>query len=199
MIRTGIAALVIIGGFAAGSAPAAGQAPAASTVRGLSLGVFSTNTALHMTDASRTYFGGGLGISVGYGFSDRFALHFATEGSWMEPGRDDDYILTHVDVEGRYTFGQRDSRWTPHAALGATVRSTRLRQPDAWTADRASLGVSAGGGIGYHISPAVALQGTLRYTFGNFNESGCPKEDGERRCATSARLNVGVVWHPRTR
>lgn len=205
MMRNAITALVFatatlpaVPAWSQQDAPSQDRAWTAPT--GLSLGLFSNNVMLIHTGDTETAWGGGIGLSVGYGFSERFSLHLTSHGSWMLPDTDDSYALTHVDVEGRYAFRSTGSRWAPSIAAGITARTGQFDVPVAQGSRRearTSAGATVGGGIGFQLSPSVTLDGGLRYTFGNFNRSGCPSTAGERECATSVRSSVGVIWHPR--
>ena len=97
------AILVALSAVGSGTAAYAQEAAPRSTVHGLSVGMHGSSTALTLIEDRSTSFGGGLGIAVGYGFNDRFALHSLTTGTFMSPSAQDGYILTHVDVEGRYS------------------------------------------------------------------------------------------------
>jgi opacity protein-like surface antigen len=176
------------------------EAAQRSTIRGLSIGVHGSTTALTLVDNRSTSLGGGLGVSVGYGFGDRFAIHALTTGAFMTPSDQDDYILSHVDIEGRYTPGRRSTAWAPHVALGVTGRTGHFVVPETaggGTTQRTTFGLTAGGGISYNLTPATSLGWSLRYTFGNIEERKCPDSaDAVRTCATSTRANFGVSWHP---
>jgi hypothetical protein len=201
--RTIITAAVFTALSFAGADIGAQEATQHSTVRGLSLGAHGTTTALTLVEDRSTSFGGGLGVSVGYGFNDRLAIHSLTTGAFMTPSGRDDYILTHVDVEGRFTLGRRTSAWAPHLALGATRRTGHFEVPEAaggGTTRKTTLGLTAGGGLSYHLSPSTSLDWSLRHTLGNLEEPNCPdSEDAVRTCATSTRASLGVTWRPFSR
>jgi hypothetical protein len=59
-------------------------------------------------------------------------------------------------------------------------------------------GVSIGGGFQYFFSPGFALNTGLDWTFGTFSDvefSGRSTDDLDLK-ATTARLNLGLMWYP---
>jgi hypothetical protein len=154
-------------------------------VKGLSLGVHGSTTALGRRDTSST---GGLSLGLGYGLTDRFAIHGATSGAWVDPSSDRDrFFVSHLDLEGRYSLGLMDSRWRSHAAMGLSGRNAHHERSAAQgggTVVRMTVGPTAGGGVSYVISRSAALDGSLRYTFGDVQRM---------------RAYVGVSWYPRAR
>ncbi len=61
--------------------------------------------------------------------------------------------------------------------------------------------ISLGGGVGFHFSPAWALEGAVQWTGGKFTQVkvGSATEDlgGDAFSATSARVNIGVSFTPK--
>lgn len=194
--------MIVAGAVVAGVLTAGGveAQEAQRTTKGLVLGAHTSSTAMVMTEDRSASYGNGLGVVVGWGVSERIAVHAVTQGAWMFPDNRDSYPLGHSDVELRYTFGSVTSRWAPSLAVGGSGRIARFELEDGGREERTSVGITAGGGVGYYVSPAVALEVGARYTFGNFNSGSCPVTGGgDKQCATTARVNFGVSWFPLAR
>jgi opacity protein-like surface antigen len=183
--------------------PAAAQmeeGPRAPTT-GLSAGLFGSSASLTLVEDRSTSFGGGLGLSLGYGFTPGFGLHLSTSGAALKPSTGDTQLLGHLDLESRFTFVREGRAWAPHLAVGAGTRSIRWSPPtdgDGPNEWHGNPGLTAGGGVSYFASPSVSLDLALRYGFGNLKQMRCPEgQDAVRTCATSTRVNVGATWYPR--
>jgi hypothetical protein len=59
-------------------------------------------------------------------------------------------------------------------------------------------GVSLGGGLNAHFTPSVAMSTAVTWTFGSFDrfQVGNVATNFLSVDATSARVNVGLVWFP---
>lgn len=186
-------------------APLLAQAssPAPSLGMGPSLGVHGTTAALSLDRDERPAFGGGLGVTAGYGFRNGLSLHSVTTGALMAPSGRDRYLLSHLDVEARYRLGGPSRALAPNLAIGASGRTARFEVPDAQgegTVRRTVVGVTAGGGLNYHLSPSTALDWSIRHTFGDVSRWRCPDAaDQVRTCSTTTRVNFGVAWYPLAR
>lgn len=171
-----------------------------SRLQGLSIGLHGSTAVLTLEDESRTEFGGGLGVAIGYEFSDDFSLHYVSNNAIMAARGRDYYFLTHRELEGRYTFGGRSRDWAPYLALGASGRATHFEKSTSQRrriTGRSTLGLLTGVGISYRLHPALALDWSLRYEFGNFARSRCPDTaEIVRTCATSGRVGFGASWYP---
>jgi opacity protein-like surface antigen len=184
------------------SAPVAAQSGAApGTTTGLSLGLHASSASLSLVEDGSTTFGGGMSLSIGYGFTPRFSLHASTAAAVLRPSGEDRWLLGHADVEGRLNFSGGDRDWVPHIALGLGMRTANFEIGDSrdeigeW---HGNPGLILGGGLGYFLSPRVSIDASLRYGFGNLRQMSCPeKGEAPRTCATSTRLNVGASWYMR--
>lgn len=164
---------------------AQGGAGTQSTVKGLSLGIHGATTALPRRDEPS---GSGLSLAIGYGVTDRFALHAATSGTWVSASGDrDSFFQSYSDVEGRYSFGSMRSRVMPHVAVGISGRvehEDRSLEQGGDTKVRVTVGPTAGGGVSYFLSRSTTLDASVRYTF----------MDAKR-----TRVFFGMSWYPRAR
>jgi len=168
---------------------------------GLSVGLFGSSASLTLVEDGSTSFGGGMGLSLGYGFTPGFALHASTSGALLKPSAGDSQLLGHVDLEARFTFADEARAWAPHLALGVGARTASqgpLDDGNGPTEWHGNPGLTAGGGLSYFLTPAVSLDLALRYSFGNLKRMSCPEGEGTvRSCATSTRLNLGATWYRR--
>lgn len=172
--------------------PAAAQVVTGSPVvrsdtRGFGVGVQLDRIGLMFGDG-RTVLGAGLGVTASYGVSDALSL-FARAGTG--------YRSSHLDAGARYRFGSAAGALRPYVEAGVTtVRATR----DAWYPEDGQqslrsrgLGVTAGAGVEYYISPRLALDAGVTLTGGRFEEN---PATGLRDGFATSRVQVGIQFRP---
>lgn len=169
-------------------------------LRGLSIGLHGSATALTLSGETRTELGGGLGIAIGYDFSNNLSIRYFSNTSFMAFPDWDYYFLTHRELEGRFTIGSGSHSLAPNLALGVSSRATHFERPRpeiSRSAERATLGLMTGAGVRYRLRPTIALDWSLRYEFGNLLMSrGRETVDVIQTPATSGRVGFGVSWYP---
>lgn len=168
------------------------------TTKGLSMG--ANGSVIGLNESEHTTFGGGGAFVVGYGFSDNFSVHSGTSSSWVMPSRGDNFLLSHVGLEGRYRIGSR--RLAPHVSLGVSS-STASFGDSPWSASgdrlakRTMVGVATGAGVSYFVAPAATLDWSVRHTSGNLR---CPDNSAaDSACPSSTRISAGLTWYPSNR
>lgn len=148
--------------------------------------------------------GGGLGLGIGYGFGERFALVInldaASVSSDEEDAGDVDLALAHFDVGGRLNFGSTASAIRPYVnvAFSGVAEGTTSEDEDE-NVTISGGGYTLGGGLQYFFSPRFALDAALQGTFGEFKKIQVGDESAEIDedfKFTTARLQLGVTWHP---
>jgi opacity protein-like surface antigen len=203
MIRNMIAVTGTVLALAAAAPPALAQTdgPEGSSARGLSLGMYVSSASLFIVENRSTTYGSGIGLSVGYGVTDRFGLHASTSGAVLKPSASNIWLLGHADLEARWTFASEARRWAPHLAVGVGARTASfdVLDEEAEKDWRSDPGITLGGGASWFVAPGVSLDASLRHSFGNLGDMRCP-QGGEvaSTCATSTRLNLGASWYPRS-
>ena len=171
-----------------------------SSTRGVLLGAHLSATALQLDedgagDAER---GGGLGITLGYGFTDRFSLLLRLAGANISYAGDADgsYGLGDVDLGGRYSFGSTAAALRPYAELGVSATAVT----DTFEGEDVTFsggGVFVGGGLEYFFTRKVALDAGLVLGKGKFTTvdvSGTTSDDFEDLDFTTTRINLGVSF-----
>lgn len=148
--------------------------------------------------------GGGLGLGLGYGFGEQFALVLnldaASVSSDEEGGGDEDLALAHFDIGGRLNFGSTASAIRPYVnvAFSGVAEGTTSEDEDE-NVTISGTGYTLGGGLQYFFSPRFALDAALQGTFGEFTQLQVGDEStefDEDVKFTTARLQLGVTWHP---
>jgi len=200
MKRTLIAAALL-----AGTALAAGDLDAQVSKNSgflLNLHLAGNSTTWDLPDTeNETATGGGLGLGLGYGFGERFALVVNLDAANVKFDNDEDdgeHALVHFDLGGRLNFGSTASAVRPY--VNAFISGVAEGEGEG---DEAVIisggGFSVGGGLQYFFSPSFALDAALQTSFGEFtqiqvgDESTEIDEDFKFR---TARLQLGVTWHP---
>jgi opacity protein-like surface antigen len=146
--------------------------------------------------------GGGFGVGLGYGFGERFAVIVnldAATVSYPDDNEDDgERALVHFDIGGRFNFGSTASALRPYVNAAITGVAEGEGEGDEQVLVSGS-GFSVGGGLQYFFTPSLALDAGLQGTFGNFTEVTLGDESTELDediSFTTARLQLGVTWHP---
>jgi opacity protein-like surface antigen len=212
--RSHIRMLVLMGGVILSSGSAAAQAtttPRANTEKlMLSFALGGTSISSDEFEDERET-GGGFSAQLGWGFNRRFMLLVDASGAVMN-GNDDEeeqFVLVHGDLLGRFHFVSPTRAWVPFIEGGISARvagkdDIQLAGDPPQTVDLeiSGGGITFGGGLRYHVSPAVALGASLRFTVGEFSTikiNNVSVEDTFELDATSTRLMFGVTWQPMLR
>ena len=151
--------------------------------------------------------GGGFSLQAGWGFTRSFTLLVDASGSVL--GNDDDeFVLIHFDLLGRWNFASPQRAWVPFVEGGISARvagqdDIEIVDEEGGGSQEVDLelsggGFTFGGGIQYHVAPAWALGAGLKWTVGEFStvKVNNVSVDGFELDATSTRLNFGVTWRP---
>ncbi|MEO5509413.1 MAG: outer membrane beta-barrel protein [Longimicrobiales bacterium] len=190
--------------FAAVVAPHTLFAQSKSQTAGFQANLHINGSAIKPEDEEREK-GGGLGLALGYGFNRSFMVFVNVDGANMAPANAaaDDYGLGHGDLGVRYSFANESRSWIPFIDLAVTARSAVFENVvgDA-DATLSGGGLSAGGGVSYFFSRAWAIEGSLHWTGGKFTQvkigsGGYEDLASDEVKATTARLAVGVSFHPK--
>lgn len=171
------------------------------------LGVGLEGNGLLANDAlnSSTDSGRGIGLSAGYGFTPRWALYAALGGASMTASDfSGTYALGHFDLGTRLHFRNESRRVRPFVQAGLSGRAVTQDfyvGSRAYRVEASGAGVSFGGGLNAHFTPALAFSGGITWSVGNFSVY---KVNGlevpvDSLGATSARVHLGLVWFPGAR
>ena len=151
--------------------------------------------------------GGGFSAQLGWGFTPRFMLLVDASGATMGGSGDDKFVLVHGDLLARFHFVSPTRAWVPFIEGGVSARVAGkddieiigpADEPQTVDLEISGGGITFGGGLRYHVAPAVALGASLRFTVGEFSTvkfNNVSVDDFELD-ATSARLMFGVTWQP---
>lgn len=202
---------LLLSALFAGAALSAGDLHAqVSTAAGLSLNAHLNGSSLEGEDDEEET-GLGLGLALGYGFTENWSVFLNVDGAEVKYDEEDEgneRTLGIVDLGVRYTFGGTDLRLRPYAQAAFSGVAERLTLDDDFEdvhVDITGSGTAftAGAGLQYFFSPALALDASLQGTWGTFDEfdvdgEGLDEDDIEfvESDFTAVRLQVGVTWHP---
>jgi hypothetical protein len=160
-------------------------------------------------ESAPTETGGGLSLQLGYGFTPKFALFLEGSAGPIEPedAGDEKWTLGHFDIGARYHFGSSASKVRPFLEAALTGRSLMATDADfdddPTTAPSevtfSGAGFTVGGGLLYFFNPKWAFNGGVKWTTGEFSTVKVDNVSvtGFEADATSARINLGVVWFPK--
>lgn len=178
-------------------------APLRSRTAGFNLGVYLNGSAVRVEDSDVIESGAGGTVHLGYGITENVSLFFRVNGAAIES--DDlpsgSYAMAHADIGARYSFLASSSAWRPFIQGAFSGRAVSIDEGSAGTLEARGPGFTAGAGLEYFVTPRVALEAGLSYSFGKFNEgrlNGGDWTDFEDEAfdATSSRFDLGVSWHP---
>ena len=150
--------------------------------------------------------GGGFSAQLGWGFSRRFTLLADASGAVLGDDNEE-FVLVHFDLLGRFHFGNAGSQWIPFLEGGLSARVAGVDDmtiidgngnPTQVDLEISGGGLTLGGGLLYYLSPAWALGAGVRVTAGEFStvKFNNVSIDGFELDATSTRLNFSVTWRP---
>lgn len=178
-------------------------APLRSKTAGFNVGVYLNGSAVKVEDSDVVESGAGGTVHLGYGFTENVSLFLRVNAAAIES--DDvpsgSYAMAHVDMGARYSFLGSSTAWRPFVQAAFNGRAVSIDEEEAGTLDARGPGFSAGAGLEYFVTPRVAVEAGLSYSFGEFNEgrvNGGDWVDFEDEAfeATSSRFDLGVSWHP---
>jgi hypothetical protein len=173
------------------------------------LGISLNGSAIRFDDDSDEIdSGGGISAQLGWGFTQNFALIFDLSAAAISTDGGD-FGLGHAEIGGRWHFVSPTRALVPFLEVGYAGRA--IVQEDMFYYDDfgnsysgdftlSGTGVAFGGGLQYHVTPAFALGGSMKWTVGKFTtvELDDVSVDGLDIKATTARLNLGFTWYPVT-
>lgn len=178
-----------------------------STTRGWSFGLFLQGAGLTVEGSDEAAASAGAGFRIGYGINRRFTIFVRGDGS--KPDVNDASIegqwnLGHGEIGARFHFANSLRRVVPflEAAVGARAVSVDGPTVEGSETDEeltfSGSAFSFGGGMGVHFSESWALDLGLVWSGGEFSQIdvGAVSVSGFDLDATSARLNLGIVWWP---
>jgi hypothetical protein len=122
-------------------------------------------------------------------------------------GDDADYGLGNFELAARWHFVSPSRALVPFLEIGyggrAVVQEDALLFDDFGNPFQGDVSLAGrafafGGGLQYHVTPSVALGGSLKWTTGEFSSVQLDdvSVDGFEIDATTARLNLGFTWYP---
>ena len=172
------------------------------------LGLSLNGSSLQFDDSDEIESGGGISAQIGWGFTKNFALFFDVSGAAISTDIGD-VGLGHAELGGRWHFANEARALVPFLEVGfagrAVVQDDMLYYDDfgnPYSGDfsLSGTGVSFGGGLQYHVTPAMALGASLKWSLGDFTTVKLDNVsvDGLEIGATTARLNLGFTWYPVT-
>jgi hypothetical protein len=151
--------------------------------------------------------GSGFGLSLGYGFSDRFGMYLALDAAGMDgsaelPGiaSDETYGAVHLELGGRYHF-RPGSRLRPYGSLALSAIAMGYETESGSNVGDdivyVGSGVSLGGGVLYFLSKRFALDAGLSVTQGNFWTQDIDGDaTGVDFSVVGARPHFGISFYP---
>ena len=182
-------------------AASAAQAPAPverSNTRGLDIGLHLGGATLEFENTGITENGGGVGLRLGWGFTESFGLYSQFDFANMQStDGQDNYVLGQLDVGSRIGFRGRSARIRPYVDVAVSGRAAQMDfQGAPMTMSGAAF--TMGAGIQWFFSRSKAVDIGFKGTSGTFTRMdyrGDVIELDDTRAASS-RVNLGFSFHP---
>ena len=145
---------------------------------------------------------GGQSITLGYGFSPRWALQAQIGRAFYKnsDGRND--WAGSMDLDVHRNFRTATSRIVPFALLGVSSRMLAARYPSPTTADATYNGFGAhlmpnlGGGASFYLARSVALRTSATVNVGKFDVRATDGSERSSLRVLSPRLSLGLMLTP---
>ena len=164
-------------------------------------------TSLYSEDLEdEKHSGGGFSAQLGWGFNRLFTLLVDASGSVMDQDEDEEFVLVHFDLLGRFNFASPRRAWVPFVEGGLSARVAGQDNtvvvgdngPQQVDLEISGGGLTFGGGVQYYMIPTLALGASVRWTVGEFStvKFNNVSIDGFELDATTTRLNLGLTWRP---
>jgi len=151
-----------------------------------------------------TSLGPGVGARIGWGITPQWMVFVGADLARLGAGNglDGHWGFGVIEIGGRMSFPSARKAITPYVTasygwrgIGAKLEDQGQEQGDV-SFDGMSL--SAGGGLQYQVSPALALDGNVSFAYGKFGGYEDPFQtadlDVDNTLTTQVRL--GVNWYP---
>ena len=147
--------------------------------------------------------GAGLGLRLGYGFSDLFTAYAGVDVAYISEGdgfeglpEGDRYGLIYIDLGGRFHF-RREHRWVPFLEASGSIVGLGFDTADGLEDSYGGLSFTAGGGLLYFATPNLALEGAASMTAGSLLERELAGESEDVDIGVAGiRLHIGVAYYP---
>ncbi|MEK9499982.1 hypothetical protein WI372_03160 [Gemmatimonadota bacterium DH-20] len=179
----------------------AAQPPDPSITRGLHLSLRTGGMGIGFED-DRDATGGGLGLRIGYGFTDRFTAYLGLDGSEMSDSdfegvpADEDFGAAVVELGGRFHF-RTTERWVPFAEASLSLIGVAFDDDEGREVGYGGPAGSVGAGLLFFASPTVAIEAGGAFTAGELQHREVNGVDTDVGIATSAvRIHIGVSLYP---
>lgn len=175
-------------------AASAGTAEAQRVARsGIHLGA-AVNGSQVSYDEGDTDRGPGLSIYGGYNFTSSLGVVLAVTAASVTSDGDDSYMLRHLDLLGRYSFG--GATLAPYVEAGYSNLNADGDTEDGDLVYKGS-GITGGVGMNYFMKPKLGLDVSLRYTKGKFSSFELEGEEFSRGDldVSTMRINIGFAYY----
>jgi outer membrane protein W len=180
----------------------AAQEPSSSSEllgKGFHFGVALNGSSIMIDDEdlgeSDTENGGGLSLTLGYNFTQKWGALISLSGAAISSS-DGDYTLGHADLAARYSFAAPKRSFVPYLEAGLTGIGVVASDEDV---ELSGGGVTGAAGFNYFFNRHIAFDLNLRYTWGElttvkFGNTSISNSDGVG--VRTARFNLGIAVFP---
>ena len=190
-VRLFVAVALVSSSFAA--APAAAQlgSPGSDSGGGFTLGISLSGSQIASDAvANPTVPRGGLGLTLGYGVSDRVSAF--VRGTYG-------YQSTQVDLGARYRVGAASQALRPYVE-GAVTGMRSVARPrieeggeQVWGSRSTGTGFTVGAGAEYAIGSRLGVDLGVTHSLGRFTRPVASEFD---KGFSATRLHLGLTWRP---
>jgi hypothetical protein len=148
----------------------------------------------------KTSMGPGIGAQIGYAITPQYMVYASVDLARLGAGPEQTghWGLGMIEVGGRMSFPSANRRLMPYVAASVGGRGMAAEVEDAGDVSFGGMVVSAGGGLAYALSPALALDGGVMVSLGKFGSYEDPIFEGDLEVdnTMTTRLRFGLNWRP---
>jgi Outer membrane protein beta-barrel domain len=206
-IRIALIALALAAPITAAHAQRGGQGregPVAPTGLMLNIHAFTTpRFGIKGPDVAgeiSTSMGPGLGARIGWGITPRYMVFVGADIARLGAGNglEGHWGFGLIEIGGRLSFPSAQRALTPYVTAAFGWRGIGAEVEDEGDVSFDGLSLSAGGGLQYQLSQALALDGNVSLGYGKFGDYEDPFQTADLNVdnTLTAQVRLGVNWYP---
>ena len=147
-----------------------------------------------------TSMGPGVGARIGWGITPQYMVFVGADLARLGAGNglEGHWGFGLIEIGGRMSFPSVRSALTPYVTASYGWRGIGAEVDNAGEVSFDGMSLSAGGGVQYQVSPALALDGNVSFAYGKFGGYEDPFQTADLNVdnTLSTQVRLGLNWYP---